>query len=239
MRSSTRRRSCSRSSRRSTGAASPSAPPARPPAPPPPGAPLRRDLCYLNASCRSAGTWTISATRSRRWRRTAPSTSWTTWSSSDGGPLRSPLLLALALLVPPPCRGHALPGLALAGSGIRSSAADALRRDFVSETRAAIGKMKSAVQDATASSGGALSHTRNELLRGAPLSHLPRALCAALLRCRRLCASLLRRMAVVAQGGQIEGADGLAAVEGEGVAGTATQRATWRAAAPRSSSSSS
>ena len=75
------------------------------------------------------------------------------------------------------------PGHALARSGIRSSAADGLRRDFVSETRAAIGKMKSAVQDATASSGGALSHTRNELLRGAPLSHLPRALCAALL-CR-------------------------------------------------------
>ena len=99
--------------------------------------------------------------------------------------------------------------------------------------------MKSAVQDATASSGGALSHTRNELLRGAPLSRLPRALWAALLRCRPLCASLLRRMAVVAQDGQIEGADGLAAVEGEGVAGTATQRATWRAAAPRSSSSSS
>ena len=43
--------------------------------------------------------------------------------------------------------------------------------------------MKSAVQDATASSGGALSHTRNELLRGVPLGHLPRALCAALL-CR-------------------------------------------------------
>ena len=72
--------------------------------------PVRRDLCYLNASCRSAGTWTISATRSRRWRRTAPSTSWTTWSSSGGGPLRSPLLLALALLVPLPCPGHALPG---------------------------------------------------------------------------------------------------------------------------------
>lgn len=41
----------------------------------------------------------------------------------------------------------------------------ARRKRFVADTRAAIGRMKSAVQDATGSSGGAVSH-RNELLRG-------------------------------------------------------------------------
>ena len=229
MRSSTRRRSCSRSSRRSTGAASPSAPSSGPDPPPCPLSqrelPLRRDMDDLSDAIKAVeknrAKYKLDDVELQR-RRSAPLPC-------------SPS----ASLCHRPAPATLCPGHALARSGIRSSAADGLRRDFVSETRAAIGKMKSAVQDATASSGGALSHTRNELLRGAPLSRLPRALWAALLRCRPLCASLLRRMAAVAQAGQIEVAGGLAAAEVEGVVGTATQRATWRAAAPRSSSSSS